>query len=439
MGRDEGRGLRRNILRKIIKGILVALIIISLSKDLHAAQDTPNLFGDADLSKNLSELIEMSKENPEVIEIKEMLEKAKAKVVEVKILPDPMIEFGYYKKEMGMREKSLMFEQAFSWRGKLALSGDIAKKEVEIIEQELLAKILELKRETKMDFYDLWLTKKELETVERLRTYLELVIKIAQVMYSTGMAPQSDVFMAQKELSMLEERKIMLSAKEQELISKIERCCLGLSFDVKIEIEVPNQIEITILPYEFSELQKISFEFSPMLKMHQIEIEKMILEVKMAQLEFKPDFVASLEFMEPQKNFDTLTAKLGVMYPLYKNKKQKYRKIAQEKELSAHQMLYENERQMLSYNLNKAYLMLRSAEKLMKLYKEVIVPQTSLTTDSVIVNYKVGKVNFMTVLENVNTLFDAELAYFKQQAEYQKAIAEIEEMTGGKISEKEGN
>lgn len=406
----------------IIKMFLILFLILNIQKVFSQEYEVSVL--------NLSELLKMVMENPEVRELKQKLEAQKAKAKYVQTLPDLMIEFGYSKKEIGMKEKSLMFEQAFPYRGKLAIRGEIEKKEVEIIEQKLRTKILELKRETKMDFYDLFLTKKELEILNRTKNYLEMMINISSVMYSTGMIPQSDILKAQTELLMLKEREIMLSRENERLINRIERCCLGLPLEVKIKIDVPDKLEIEKLDKEYNKLQEIALERSPMLKMRRLEREKMNLEVTMAELEFKPDFITSAEFMNPDKNFKNWNIKFGIMYPLYKNKKQKFEKIEAERNFHANEMLYENERQMLSYNLNKAYLMAKGSEEVIKLYKGGVIPQLSLTLESAIANYKAGKIDFMTVLENIRELQDIELSYLREVVKHKKAVAEIEEFLG---------
>ncbi len=400
---------------------LILLIIKTINTNLLYSEEVQSL--------TLTDLIERLNENPEVRKFKYKLDSAKARALKVTALPDPMIEFGL-KKEMDMYGDSIMFQQTLPYPGKLSLTGEIENKSVEIIEQEMSTKLLQLRKETKMDYYDLFLVRKEFEVINAKKKYLENMVESASIMYTSGMSPQTDILKAQTELSMLKEKEIMLAAKAETLVSKIERCCLGLPFGIEIKIEVADELRLTKLDQSYKELQKVAFESSPMLKMYRIETNKMESEVKLMKKEYSPDFVTSLESMNPDKSLDSWSVKIGIMYPLYKNKKQKNAVREAENNLKSQEMLYENERQMLAYNLSKLYLMAKSEEKLLELYKHEILAQLQLTVDSAITNYKTGKLNFMTVLDNIKMLQEAELKYYEQLVEHEKAIAEIEEIVG---------
>lgn len=406
-------------MRRIIKGLLIFLIIITSSTISYSTE--------------LSELIELAKQNPEILKVKEKLEAQKAKVKKVQALPDPMIEFGYYKKEMDMRENSLMLQQVFPYRGKLALMGEVENREVKMIEQELSATTLRKIAETKKDYYKLFFINKEIEITNRTKEYLKLIEDVANTMYSTGMMPQTDVLRIQQEISMQTEKLIMLSAKKDTVIFRIMWYCLGLPSDTeKIDITLPQNLEQTEIK-SYEELQNIAIEKYPMLKMVEYEIEMKKKEIELAEREFKPDFVLSSEFMNPDKNFDNYNIKFGIMYPLYKNKKQKQGKIEAEKKLSSVLKKYEQEKLELLFMLKEMYLMAQSSSQNIKLYKTGIIPQATLTWQSSLANYKTGKIDFLMLLDNLMKLQDAELKYYELLVDNEQAVAEIEKLVGGQL------
>lgn len=403
----------------IIQGLLILLIIIfSQSNNLH--------------SKDLSELIELAKQHPEILKIKEKLESAKAKVKRVQALPDPMIEFGVSKKD-DMKENSLMLQQQFPYRGKLRLMGDIEKQEVKMLEEELKSVTLLKIAETKKDYYELFFVNKEIEITNRTKEYLKIIEEIVNTMYAVGMMPQTDILRIQQEISMQTEKLIMLSAEEEKIIYRIMWCCLGLSADTeKIDVTFPQDVEKKEIK-DFEELKNIALKNSPMLKMIEQEIEMKEKEIELAEREFKPDFITSTEFMNPDKNFENYNIKFGIMYPLYKNKKQKNAKIEKEKELSSIEKKYESEKLDLLFMVKEMHLMAQSTSLNMKLYKTGIIPQANLTWTSALANYKTGKIDFLMLLDNLIKLQESELKYYELLKEHQKSVAEIEKFAGGEL------
>jgi outer membrane protein TolC len=74
----------------------------------------------------------------------------------------------------------------------------------------------------------------------------------------------------------------------------------------------------------------------------------------------------------------------------------------------------------------------------MSLYQKGIIPQTRLSLESAISGYQVGTVDFLTLLDNLVTLFSFELEYHNQLADYEKALARIEELSGIDLTDQYG-
>jgi len=66
----------------------------------------------------------------------------------------------------------------------------------------------------------------------------------------------------------------------------------------------------------------------------------------------------------------------------------------------------------------------------MELYETGIIPQATISLESALSGYQVGSVDFLTLLNNLITLFNFELEFYKQLNEHQIALARLEEITG---------
>ena len=56
------------------------------------------------------------------------------------------------------------------------------------------------------------------------------------------------------------------------------------------------------------------------------------------------------------------------------------------------------------------------------------MPQATLSLESATAGYEVGRVDFLTVLDNVVTLLTYQLEFYRQGADYMQAIAAMEEV-----------
>jgi outer membrane protein TolC len=78
----------------------------------------------------------------------------------------------------------------------------------------------------------------------------------------------------------------------------------------------------------------------------------------------------------------------------------------------------------------------RTAEQLAALYQTAILPQSRLSFESASAGYTVGKVDFLTLLNNVLVLREAELSYEEQLTEFEKSLARLEESVGTSVDGK---
>lgn len=96
----------------------------------------------------------------------------------------------------------------------------------------------------------------------------------------------------------------------------------------------------------------------------------------------------------------------------------------------------QNAMQTLLARIKELYTEARTAEQLTTLYQTAIIPQSRLSLESTSAGYAVGKVDFLTLLNNVLVLREAEVSYEEQLAEFERSIAQLEETVGVPVAEK---
>jgi outer membrane protein TolC len=69
-----------------------------------------------------------------------------------------------------------------------------------------------------------------------------------------------------------------------------------------------------------------------------------------------------------------------------------------------------------------------------KLYETTVLTQSRLAAESSLASYRVNRVDFLTLLDNRMTVFNYEINYATAVVNQNKALAEIEFITGKPIS-----
>jgi outer membrane protein TolC len=191
---------------------------------------------------------------------------------------------------------------------------------------------------------------------------------------------------------------------------------------------------VELLPKEYNysieELLKATYETSPEIKIKDRMIAGAETKVEMAKKEYYPDFTVSANYFAKNKYFEDmwgLTATVNI--PIFYKTKQQQAVLEAEASLSGIKHELDDIKYMLSSNIRDNYSMLKSAEKLMDLYKNGLRPKTYQSFESAIAGYRTGNVEAITVITTLKSLIDYELLYWKQFIEREKAIARLEALT----------
>ena len=74
-------------------------------------------------------------------------------------------------------------------------------------------------------------------------------------------------------------------------------------------------------------------------------------------------------------------------------------------------------------------------EKLVVLYRTGIIPQAEQALESAVISYRVGKVDFLALLDSRLTLFNYEREYYDSLADSQMKLAQLEALVGRELGQ----
>jgi len=165
-------------------------------------------------------------------------------------------------------------------------------------------------------------------------------------------------------------------------------------------------------------------------------------EARLAHRERYPNFSLSLSYgirgngeMNGETVYrpDLLTAMVGVEVPLYASRKQIPMARSAEAMALSSRAMYEEKRIMIAARIREKVAAIRKADEVAELYRTGIIPQANSMVQSALSNYRVGKVDFMTLIMSELDVMDMELMYYETRIERETDIAELELLVGEQI------
>lgn len=394
----------------------------------------------------LDQLIEEAlQNNPEILAVKKKWEAFKEKVPQAQALPDPMLGFGIISlptnfsfRDEDMTMKEISISQMFPLFGKRRLMGEMVEKEAEAVFNEINEKVNKIIKELKSTYFELSYNYRSIEITQRNKEILESFAKVAETQYSVGMGIQQDVIKAHIEVSKMVDELIMLNQKRRALEAKLIAL---LNRPPESSIGKPEDLSFRKFSFSIEDLQKMAVEINPTLKGMKKMIEAKQKAYELAKKEFYPDLTLKFAYGQrdngpAMKRRDMLTGMMEINIPLFYRSKQN-RKVAEVvadlKNVEAQYRAMKNE---INSMITDMASMLQRIERQLELYKTGIIPQASLQVSSAMSAYRVGKADFMTLLDSQMTLYKYELEYYQALTGYEKNLANLETIVGKQFSKK---
>ena len=360
---------------------------------------------------------------------------SKYKIPQAGSLPDPMFMFGYKNEGYDRTnygkspDAQWMYSasQTFLFPGKLSLKEEMATRDSESLKALYeLAKLATIARIKEL-YYDLFLTHKNIGLIRDKAILFSRIEDAAIARYSSGMAPQQEVLMAQTEKYMLLEKEEMLKQKLQSIEAMLNT---AVGRDVNSPLGMPVEPAHASYIYNIDELIKMSHSNSPLIKSRAKMIAAAKAKVNMAEKEYYPDFTIAGSVFERRGEFkDMWSLTTTINIPIFYKTKQKMAVLEAESALSEAKHELEAVKLMLSSNIRENYSMIKTAEKLTELYRNGLIPKAYQDFELAISGYVTGKVEAITVITRLKSLIDYELLYWGQFIEMEKAVARLEAIT----------
>ena len=384
----------------------------------------------------LQQLIDQALENnPEIKAMQRRFDMMRARIPQAKALDEPMLSIGYmgnitpFQVQKGdpSSGRTIGISQDLPFPGKRSLRGKVASSAADAEWWAFEQTRRNVVAEVKDAYFDLYYLTKAVQIVSKTKTLLEQFTKIAEVRYSVGKGIQQDVLKAQVEFSKLIEQETMLEQRKQIAEARLNSL---LYREPESPLEVPAELKPRDFPYGLGQLNETAVANYPDLKAQRRKIEGAQYAIQLAKKEFYPDFSVGFTYVNRPAMPEMYGMNIGIKLPVYYAQKQRPALTEANASFEAEKRSLENTTTLLMFKIRDKYLAETTARRLLSLYSTTIVPQSSLSLESAIAGYEVGRIDFLTLLDNLVTLLNYELSYYEQLSNEEKAVAALEPLVG---------
>ncbi len=387
--------------------------------------------------------------NPELQAANLRWNASKEKVPQARSLDDPTLSFTYFgepvQTRVGEKQASFGASQKIPFYGKLRLKGEVAKNEARIFEEKYRTLEREVIAKTKSAFYELYWVYKSIKIDEENKELLQRFAKIAEIKYATGKATQQDVLKAQVELSKILNELITLEQFRETATARINTL---LNRHPEMPLGTPEEVNITELTVSLDDLYQKAKKISPTLGIFKYKIERDKAAYKLAKKQYFPDFTFGLNYTlindlpssvlstPVGESRDSYTGTLSINIPIFQKRKYDAGVREANARLKSSEKAYRNIENMTLFGVKDFHFKVQTAERLVKLYRDSIIPQAEQSLKAAEIGYQAGQVDFLNLIDSQRVLLDFNLAYYRSVADFGVNISELERVIGTELLRK---
>jgi len=362
---------------------------------------------------------------------------AAERVPQAGALPDPQLQLGLMNRPVAgfgtmdpMTMNSIQLTQTLPWPGKLGyaeqrtrLLADAARLDADEAERDLGSRV-------KSVYYQLAFMDRALTVMEQTRELLRGFHQVSSAMYSTGTGLQQDVLQAQvavarmtEEITVMREERVAMAARLNALLGRDATAAVGA-------LELPAVGDT--LP-SVDSLMALAAERRPALTAARQRALAAAAGYREARRELFPDLMLGVSYGQRPQFDNMVSLMVGFSVPVWAGARQ----LPLRREMQAMQAAAEAEQRDLGNETFARLAELRAkaarARNLTQLYASAILPQAHAAVDAAFAAYRVGQLNFMSLVDNQMTVNRYVVENVRLLAEYHGAVAEIEALTGADL------
>ncbi len=361
-------------------------------------------------------------------EIPEQADALPDPVLSVNIANLPLDSFSFTQE--GMTQFQVGITQALPYPGKLALRSQAASQEARAAESDLKDRQLQLVRDVKTVWWNLFYLDRALDVIARNQVLLKQFVNVAETRYTVGRGLQQDILLAQLELAKLSDSLIrVLNMRD----NQVARLNVLMDHPATGSIELPQSIDETLQTLVSAELlQQRAVASRPSLMAQTERMGAARSRVDLAKKDYAPDFKVGAVYglrngsnPDGSRRADLGSIRFSMNLPLYSGSKQDRAVDQRNAEWMQQKYRLQDQRNQVASQVQQAMIDYRRAGEQVQLFQQEIIPQARQTVDAMLAGYQVGKVDFLNLVRSQTTLYNYETQYWNALSAANQALARL--------------
>lgn len=387
-------------------------------------------------------LEEADSRNPELLAAFEQIAVAESKIDQVAALQDPVVSLAlsnYPIDELRaditpMTGNEVRLAQKFPFPGKLDAKGKIAAQKSRWFASAYQDARLKIRQKVKDAWYRLLFQKKAIELTNLNLEILDDFIRLTESRYEVGKGLQQNVLKAHLQRSKQLDKLLALQQQQEATLAELNNLA-GRETDQPLEIS--SELEALMPTYTLSELTSQAQNNRPMFAAFDALIDQYKEQRTLADLASRPDFTlwGGYRFRDnglSDGGTDFVSAGISFNLPVYRGRTNAAKAEADSSLRVAYQKRNDfNSRVKLS--IHQSLSKLEQASRLAELYQNGIIPQANQTFQATLSAYQVDKVDFLSLLDSLMSLYRYEIDYVRTLSDQLRSQAQVEAAAGLEI------
>ncbi|MGO9244788.1 MAG: TolC family protein [Verrucomicrobiia bacterium] len=392
----------------------------------------------AQTNDSLDTLIETAvANNPEIAMAHRKWDAALQKIPQARALDDPTVGVDAWRKNEETMEASqtgLMISQSIPWFGKRDLRGSVETGAAKRAEMVWRMKTLEVVALVKRSYYDLWQAQHELDLNQRNQELMQQFVEVARARYEAGKASESDLIRAQNELARLAEDRTDRLRTYQVALAELNRLARRAP---NSPVEIGPDVTAPVLEpaVTLDQLQAAAACRPELQGLQEGAVRSAEAALALAKKSYDPDLQVRVEAWqyEGKGGIQEYDAGVSVNFPWFNGGKHKAGINEARANLDASRDELDALRVQTAAEVQELYDGIHTMHHHYELYVEKLIPQQQLAVETARSAYESGTGGFLDILDARRMLFDLEMENLHHAAEFQRLLASLERMVGGRL------
>ena len=379
--------------------------------------------------------------NPELAAARAEGEAASARLRPAAALEDPMLEAGVVNAPLpslslrreDMTMKMLGLSQKLPYPGKRALRQEVAAAESASLASAVDETANRVVRDIRVAYEELRAAIAAERIARRTQATLRALVTLSDGRFAVGQAAQSDVLKGQAAVVELEQELLRIAEARAARQAELRRLLGRHGDESPITPALPS---LVALRADAASLKRDAGDRRPQLRALDALAERSEHELALAEREYYPDFELRLGYgqrdraPDGQPRDDMITMTVAVNLPIWRKSRLEPR-VAEARAMRRRaSALAEAERLETFAGLEQQLAIEQQSRASAALYRTTLLPQARAVVESARNAYQVGRVDFLTVLDAEMRVYEAEKGEAESIASHNKAIAEIDLLSG---------